>query len=195
MVVIGNGFYPVEKILTSTTFTLSETNNPGQNFTGSATVVKDAYQLPGSIRTINEVWCTTRSRRLSYYPESEVTGFSRFVARKGVPVQYAFRASDRVYGAIDFVIMPAPETVESFEVNAVVAPKPLAIYEVVGSNGSGAGSRVFTSGTSVFTDNMVGAVLRISPNSAIPKEGHSSMRAESTFSISSLSPGSIRNSS
>jgi hypothetical protein len=169
----NNQAYYVDRVLNSTTFTVKDGSSPNSDLNDVSVVfVRESYPLPYTIRTINEVWSTTAPRKLSPSNLRELTGYSRITGRYGTALQYNMQRSNVDFGVTDFTLLPAQENAETFEINCVVYPKALRVYEEKGVDGAATGTSVFTSAGAKFSSNMVGSILRLSPDGNLPKSNY-----------------------
>jgi hypothetical protein len=169
----NNQAFYVDRRLSNTTFTVREGSSPSADLDDvSVTLVREAYPLPYTIRTINEVWSTASPRALSEKSINQLTGYQRIIGRFGTAMQYSLTPSNVTKGKMDFILLPAQETADDFEINAIVYPRELRVYEERGSDGTATGTSVFTSASGNFKSHMVGSVLRISPDGNLPASNY-----------------------
>jgi hypothetical protein len=171
IVKIGDSAYQIQKKISSTTLVLAETSNPGSDVAStSATIAREKYTLPYSIKRFNEVIATGSGlRTLSYTTESDVTHYRSYSGRLGSPTSYSTSPSASKQGALDISFSPIPTATSQVEINAEVYPRQLKVYELFGTDGASIGNNRFTSATGRFNPNCVGCALRISTTTAIPR--------------------------
>ena len=173
-VVIGTGVYQIDRRISNTVVTLREETNPGADVASSAaTWTRSFYPFPKSVRQVQEIWKSSQVFRLKYVPPVDYASKRKMFSQHGTPIYYTIMPSQDQLGSMDFVFVPPPGVAESYEMQVDMIPPPLRNYEITGTNGSiSSGSYNFTASGAGFKSSLVGSLLRISPNTSLPKGLH-----------------------
>ncbi len=169
-IIYGDKFYPIERRISSTQFTLAESAYPPNDFTATqVTWVRSNYTLPSQIRQIHEAWSASQNRKLTYIPFQEMSRYYLISPNTGVAFYFNINSSSQILGHSALKLYPAPDASEQFEINCAVHTTPLINFDVTGTDGVATAVSTFTSASGPFNSSMVGSVLRLTYGGKIPK--------------------------
>lgn len=183
-VVIGGITYQVERRVSNTVITLRAEANPGADTTSSSVVwVRSTYPFPTTVRQVQQVWRSSQVYRLKYSSPVEYPRQRKMFAQHGTPIYYTVMPSQDRLGSMDFVFIPPPGVVESYEIQVDAIPSPLRNYEVSGIDGDiTSGTYLFEAPTGTgFKSSLVGSLFRISPSSSLPVGLHLTIDGRDEF--------------
>lgn len=169
-VIFGDVVYQIERRISDTVVTLTEETNPGRDLTATgATWFRSTYPFPVPVRQVGEVWRGNQVLRIRACAPVDYPRMRKMFRQPGTPMQYTVMPSRDRIGVMEFILIPPPTTQEVYEIQVEVAPTPLRTYEVSGSDAAlSLGSHTVTSASASFSQNLVGTLFRLSPNSSLP---------------------------
>jgi len=173
-VILGDVVYQIERRISNTVVTLTDETNPGQDVTTTGVVwFRSTYPFPVPVKQVAEVWRGSQILRLKACPPVDYPRVRKMFRQPGTPMQYAVLPSRDRVGMMELSLVPPPATQEVYEFHVEVAPTPLRTYEVSGSDAvTTAGSNTVTCAGASFSQNLVGTIFRLSPNSTLPSGIH-----------------------
>lgn len=187
-IILGDIVYQIERRISDTVVTLTDETNPGSDTTSTSVVwFRSTYPFPVPTKQISEVWRGSQILRLRACPPLDYPRIRKMFRQPGTPMQYAVLPSRDRVGQMEFSMVPPPSVQEVYEVHVDVSPTPLRTYEVSGSDAvTTAGSNTVTSASASFSQNLVGTVFRLSPNSSLPCGMHYDTAGRSEFTFQAV---------
>lgn len=189
-IIIDNKHYDVEDYKSSTVITLTQGTNPGADVAAgtSYTLYRSSYPFPVNYRRGSEL---VQLDDTFYWPE--------FVSAKqaldwqatdpepdGEPLYYTIRSAGEYFGGMAVEFSPPPSEAKVYDFIYEAAPLPLKHFngkpEYYDGTVSVSGTTV-TGTDTVFTDSMLGAIIRFSataerPSGMVGSEEHDNPFAE-----------------
>lgn len=168
---IGTVRYTVATRQSDTVLTLSPLSNPGADVAAgtSYTLVRDTYPVPTDFRKmLTPLFNASTSIELTRISDRDSMRSNRIVGTSE-PRNYALVGDSNYQGGLGFELCPGPASARTYEYIYVRSPRRLKIEaESTGTvTVTTALDTVIGSGTA-FTDDMVGAVIRISSSTTAP---------------------------
>lgn len=164
--------YEIEDRKSSTTFTLSERSNPGQDIAPGTgyTLVRDSYPLPddfGKLGRLTDVQAP--GARLWEVSLDEATVQNRFVRTINQPYSYAIFQSPKYPGGLAIKLAPSPTDQRTYDAVYYARPRPLKVEnECEGSVSVSSGGTSVTGSETRFSQNHVGAIIRFGTADSLP---------------------------
>lgn len=170
-VIIANVHYPVDKVLSTTTFTLTEGQNPGADVAAgtSYTLYRSFYPVPSDYRRGQEpVEFDGAGTSPVFVPPADLLNAMQFSNDPQSWFQfYTVRGLGKTPSEQVFEFAPPPSTALTMKFNYLADPRPIGLIGSATQYSTGtitiSGTGVEGSGTA-FTDRMVGSVLRVPPS-------------------------------
>lgn len=166
--------YQVERAISSTTFTLTEFSNPGEDVAAGTSYSLYRAQYPVPIdwrRGGNPIELNGWGAPCYVTPEQfmETRRFNN--TPQGWQQYYTIRGSDQQYSGFVFEFNPPPSEARTWDFMYQADPRPIGLIGTAVEYSTGT---VSVSGTTVtglgtaFTSRMVGCVIRFTAGSAVP---------------------------
>lgn len=162
---IGNVHYDVDRVLSSTTFTLRENNNPGSDVAAgtAATLYRGRYPLPVGLRRIGQVIdCENQWPLIDLSDnEAQMQAISPFDT-PGTPERFYLSSGELLSSlCIDFI--PAPNQDRTYDVLYEAGAQQVNTWKYSTGTATTNGSTTVTLGGSGVTNaRMVGSIIRFS---------------------------------
>lgn len=170
-VIIDEVHYEVEDRKTSTTLTLTETSNPGEDVAAGTSYVlyRSAYPLPSNFRSLVSIWDVDEQRQLCVIDPGQYHKVQSFYDTPSTPYDVMIRATGEYYGGLSLHFSPPPDTAKTYDLLYMARPRPLNIDEYsTGTVAITSGDATVTGTGTAFPTNCVGSVIRFSSTSAPP---------------------------
>lgn len=165
--------YYVDRRISDTIITLSETINPGSDIaSGTAyTAMQDSYELPADFTVGNRGLPENNWWGMEYMPAAEWLAYQRFSqSTSGQSRLYTFTADPKNAGRLAFRLFPPPDTAQTIDFIYRRKCRDLRVWDVTtGKATVTAASDVITlTDGGTFTAAHVGSVIRISDGAVNP---------------------------
>lgn len=183
-------WYKVERRISSTTVSLRADSCPVEDFTGQSIVwARSTYPLPRRMTRVHTLVCRDEGIVPLFYlpPQDFFASIMLNWGSVGGPIRYTIQP-DGLSGETGVVLSPPPSAARTFEANVTVSPAIPTVLKIAGDDGAiSSGTNVFTSATASFNDRILGSMLRISVDSAVPDQYGAAFKAFVTRVISPTS--------
>lgn len=163
----GNVLYEVATNPTPTTLVLTQQSNPGFDITTGVIYILylDTYSLPVDCLAIDRMIMTNQCYSLNYDHPSLWLERQRIYHSPAIPRSYTIRGNPNYFGSIALSFFPAPDNVYAFDYMYQRRPRPLVIQQYsTGKVLTTSSSATLQGAGTAWTANMIGSVLRISPD-------------------------------
>jgi hypothetical protein len=167
--------YPVETVISSTTFTLPEFSNPGADIASGTSyeLFRAIYPVPLDWRVGSEIVSLSDWLSPTYCSPNELLEAKRFNGSpQGWQQFYTVRGGPQHYGGLVFEFQPPPNSARTFTFNYQADPRPIGLIGTATeySAGTVAVSGTTVTGTSTaWTTRMIGSIIRFTASTtALP---------------------------
>ena len=165
--------YYVDRRISDTIITLSETINPGSDIASGTTytAMQDSYELPADFTVGNRGLPENNWWGMEYMPAAEWLAYQRFSqSTSGQSRLYTFTADPKNAGRLAFRLFPPPDTAQTIDFIYRRKCRDLRVWDVTtGKATVTAASDVITlTDGGTFTAAHVGSVIRISDGAVNP---------------------------
>lgn len=163
----GNVLYEVASNPTPTTLILTQQSNPGIDIPAGTIYVlyQDTYSLPVDCVAIDRMIMVNNAYSLYYEHPSVWLERQRIYHSPAVPRYYTIRGNPNYFGSLALSFFPAPDQIYPYDFIYQRRARPLIIEEYsTGTVRTTTSSATLTGTGTAWTPNMVGSVLRISPD-------------------------------
>ena len=167
---IGQTNYDVLQRVDSTRITLDSRRHPPADLTATAfTIFRDRYPLPIDFRRADRVLEPNSLRELSSSSPSSVAASQVFLRGSATPYEATIIGDPKFQGGLALQITPCPTSAQTLVFLYKRAMRPLRTEKYqTGTLAITADSASITGSSVVWTDDMIGAVLRISGDANEP---------------------------
>jgi len=170
---IGSTTYTVDQRIDGTRLTLDDVLNPGADVASGATfaLYQDTYTLPEDFVGSDQGMADESWGGMDYVHPSDWLRATRYLySTSNTPRFYTFRGSPKVPGRLAVSLFPFPDVSRSVDFIYHRRPRPITLdrYQTgtVTVNAAGSGTTTVTGTGTVWTNSMVGSVIRLSNNAA-----------------------------
>lgn len=172
--VYSNVEYQIERVISSTTFTLTEFSNPGADIAAGASysMFRSQYPVPINWRMGSDPIQLSGWGAPCYVSPSQLVDCKRYNnTAQGWQQYYTIRGSDQQYSGFVFEFQPPPSEAKTYQFVYSADPRPIGM---IGSGVEYSTGTVAVSGTTVtgtttaFTSRMIGCVIRFTSGSVVP---------------------------
>lgn len=148
--------------VSGSTITLDSNNNPGADFSGTATWSRSTYRIP-RVTKVHGLWRLRSQYKVPYVSPQDVLARDVTFDYTGTPTAFTV-SSKSVLGANDLVFSPAPGEAEEYRLSATVAPDYPSVFQATGlaTAAADATTLVIPEATSAW----VGSIIRAATSSA-----------------------------
>ena len=171
-IVIDSVPYEVDTRESSTTLTLKENSNPGDDVAAGTTyeIYRSAYPLPANFASLCRVFDVADEQEMTLVdPASYQVADMVFYDSPQQPWEAMVRSTGEHYGGLHLHFGPPPSTARTYEILYRVHPRPLNIDEYsAGTVAVTSGSASVTGTDTTFPTNCAGSVIRFSSTSKQP---------------------------
>ncbi len=169
-VIIDEVHYEVDRRVSNSIITLTESSNPGEDVASTTfQIYRSAYPLPSNFRSLVSIWNVDEQRQLSVSDPAQYHYTQSYYDSPSTPCEIMIRSTGEYYGGLSLHFVPPPDTAQTYDLLYMANPRPLAIDEY--SNGSVAvtvDTTTVTGTNTVFPAGCVGSVIRFSTTAAPP---------------------------
>lgn len=171
-VIIDTVPYDVSERKSDTVVTLTASSNPGADVASgtSYTAYRDTYPTPVDFVDVERVLVLDRDTELCYVSPQDWLGYQRYYSQPTNVWYYTIMGDPNYQGSLSFRLAGAPSTAETIDFIYRRRPRPLRYYEYnTGTVSVSADSATVTgSGGTVFSEFMVGSVIRFYDSTNYP---------------------------
>jgi hypothetical protein len=171
-VIIGDVHYDVDKRVSSTVLTLSESSNPGADVASTDfTIYRSSYPLPVGFKEFvrNGLWERSQEYPIPFYtPDIVNQALQSVLDAPSTPEHATVQASGKYFGGKEIVFGPPPDTIYTYDMLYVARPRPLQIDEYSNATVSLSGATVTGASGVTFPANCEGSLIRFSSNTTKP---------------------------
>lgn len=177
--VIDGVHYPIETVVSSTTFTLPEFANPGADVASgtSYSMYRSIYPVPIDYRVGGDpVEFDGLMNSPVYVSPAEIVEYMRWNASPLNWAQaYTIRGGGQQYSGMVFEFAPPPSDARTLQFNYWADPRPIGLFgaDIEYSTGTitiASGTTVTGSGTA-FSSRMIGSVIRFTSSASVLPTG------------------------
>lgn len=186
-IVLESVHYDIARRLSPTTATLKPLSNPGADIPAGTTfmIYRNRYDLPSDFISMRKPIQALDNRRIVFQPINVFIAQRNWSETTGQP--YMFTVLDNGYGQKQIMLWPPPAEVSTAEYEYRRLPlAPVVQEESRGTVALTSGSTTVTGTSTMFTQAMVGAVLRVSYDSKKPTAFDSVEPPESEYLVESV---------
>lgn len=141
---------------------------PSDDFSDvSVTWVRRAYYFSREVSRMHAMVNITNNREVKFLPSSDFQNLSYSRRYGGITTYFTIQNHGSRYGATDIVLLPPPELAEIFEVTATVVPVVPKQTLISGNDAIPSGNTIVC-GTASFRKDLIGSIIRLSPNTTPP---------------------------
>lgn len=166
---VSNVVYEVDRLLTSTTLTLTSASNPGADVAAgtSYSLYRDGYPLPRGVRKLGTVTSGAYTDMV-FAQLSDLNYLNRRYVSAGVPRFWSCTGSADYLGEMSLFLSPFPDQVYPVDFTYVRHPRePLILDYSDGTVTCTQGSATVTGSGTAFASDMVGSVIRFSSSASL----------------------------
>lgn len=158
--------YTIDSRKSSTVITLAEKDAPTTDIAAGTgyTLTRDTYELPDNVRQVLYLHDTNApGRMLPCVEPSDILQEQRVMRNTALPLMYGVFRSEQYASGLAIHFAPSPSSARTYQAYCLFWPQPLKILDYsVGTASVTNASSALTGTSTVWTSDMVGAVVRIS---------------------------------
>lgn len=168
---IGGTRYLIDQRLSSTTLTLFEDDNPGDDVSSTAySIVRQMYLMPRNVARSSGFASVVGQTYLRYIsPDAWHSEQTQWISRTGQPEYFTILRDRHYSGRYVLAISPAPSSAITLDYLARTRPEePVVESYTTGTVAVTADGTTVTGTGTAFLDSHVGCVIRLGTTSQIP---------------------------
>lgn len=173
----SNVEYQIERVISSTTFTLTEFSNPGADVAAGASysMFRPQYPVPIDWRVGSAPLQLSDWGAPCYIPPAQFMEAKRYnTTPQGWQQYYTIRGSDQQYSGFVFEFQPPPNEAKTYHFMYQADPRPIGMIGSSPEYSTGTvavSSTTVTGTTTAFTSRMVGCVIRFTTSTTVVPTG------------------------
>lgn len=169
--IVGDTHYDVDRVVSSTTFTLRVNNNPGSDVTAgtAGTLYRPVYHLPVGCRKLGQVFDCENQWSLITLSDDEyhMQSIAPFDT-PGTPERIYLTSGD-LMSALTIALIPPPDEARTYDVMYEAGAQSVGTWKYATGTFTTTGTTSVTlAGGAATNANMVGAIIRFSDNNSEP---------------------------
>lgn len=160
--------FEVARLISATQLQLEIASNPGVSIAAGTTytLFRDTYTLPCDFVAMDRPYSEVLFAGMDYIHPQEWLGYRRHLGSVNTPRVFTIRGDPNVFGGLAVSLFPYPDIAQTLDAVYLRRPRALKVVSYDTGRVSVAAGSTNVAGTgTVFTNDMVGAVIRLSGDS------------------------------